>query len=267
MRLSKICIAVVVATTSASQAWGHGFQTSLNVDGSGNPLSFSPASQAQYLNTSDAPAPYSNLFFDTWSSAPKTDSLGTPGTYYQTNDGFVQTAGPWPLYTSATFNVISPLLFSNGSGPAVPASAGTQLYIADRYPNNSDGNHPGASAGAITVTGSSSLTAGFQVSLYDTHELTKDLFLAAGTTQTYGEYGFAYDITVHFANGTVLTSGPLVDIFALNDPNLAGGAFSSASASLQSAATLALYQAAVPEPSSIVLLGAGAGAAGVIAHA
>ena len=106
------------------------------------------------------------------------------------------------------------------------------------------------------MNGNTPFYSGFGVSLYDHHELEKDLYLAPSSTQTYGEYGFAFDVTVHFANGTTLTSAPMVDVFALSDPNL-GDFADNAPLAQQDIATLGIYNAAVgvPEPSSLVLAG------------
>ncbi len=189
---------------------------------------------------------------------------GSLGTY----EGFTQTAGPWLPYT-ATFNIISPLYYSDGTGgPAVPATTGTYLHIYDRYAGNPDpvtDPHPGASSGDIYVNGSTSFYSGFGVSLYDFHELEKDLYIAPGSTQTYGEYGFAFDVIVHFTDGVTLNEGPLVDMFATDtttDPDNPGGFATFASDSQQDVATQAVYNAvmAAPEPSSLVLAALGAAA-------
>jgi hypothetical protein len=163
-----------------------------------------------------------------------------------------------------TFNIISPLYFSDGTGPAVFASAGTQLHIFDLWAGNPaplTDPHPGASLGDLYVDGAAAFYPGFGVSLYDAHELEKDVYLAANSTQTYGEYGFAFDVTVHFAGGQTVNSGPLVDVFALDittDPANPGGFATFAPFAQQDLATQALYNAAVgvPEPSSGILLGA-----------
>ncbi len=116
--------------------------------------------------------------------------------------------------------------------------------------------HPGAAFGTATITGQSSFEAGYGVSLYDTHEMEKDLYVGSGPT--YGEYGFAFDITVHFSDGVTLTTEPLVDIFAIADPSYGNFALNAPSA-VQDAATLAIYNAAtgVPEPSSLLLAALG----------
>src|SRR5208283_4215500 len=112
--------------------------------------------------------------------------------------------GPYLPYT-ATFNVVSPLYYSNGigcgvnqTGPVVaqPASAGTFLNIYDLWVG--DPGHPGASSGTVSVNGTTSFASGFGVSLTDPHELAHDLYLSSTSTQTYGEYGFAYTVTVQF---------------------------------------------------------------------
>ena len=141
--------------------------------------------------------------------------------------GFAQTAGPFLPYT-ATYNVISPLYFSNGAGQCArtirswrrPRPAGTYIDMYDLWAGNPEpvaDPHPGAAFGDVYITGQSSFEAGYGVSLYDTHEMEKDLYIGSGPT--YGEYGFAFDIVVHFADGVTLTSGPLVNVFAISDPN------------------------------------------------
>jgi len=141
-----------------------------------------------------------------------------------------------------------------------PTAAGVSLNIVERFPGNAPNgasnatNHPGAAttaAGLTTISGSTGIVPGFQISLADTHELAKDLILG-GSTQT-GEYGFAYTVTVQYHNGPVLTTGPLVDIYALTDPGLTGGSFANFTTATQDAATLQIYTAAVPEPSSAFL--------------
>ena len=202
----------LVAMTIAHDAWGHGFDLSVNYNASGNPVSFTAASAQPILDQNGVTAGPNNLFLDAFDGTPNAD--GSYGTY----EGFAQTAGPWLPYT-ATFNITSRLYFSDGSGAAAAASTGTQLHIFDRWAGNPDpvnNPHPGASPGDIFVNGTTSSYPGFGVSLYDFHELEKDLYLAAGSTQTYGEYGFAFNVTVHFADGITLTTGPLVDVFALD---------------------------------------------------
>ena len=88
------------------------------------------------------------------------------------------------------------------------------------------------------------------MSLTDFHELEKDLYIAAGSSQVDGEYGFAFNVTATFANGTV-TTGPLVDVFATDiGPNGGFATFADPFA-VQDPATLAIYNAAVPEPSAL----------------
>lgn len=265
-------LALLLSCGLTLSAYGHGILIS-EIDSSGVPIALNPASQNQVLDSGGTVAPYTNLFWDTFPNATKPDSLFTegslvstprssPGTYYPSNDGGPSTSGPFSLYDSVTFTVISPLLYSNG-GAAVPAAAGVSLNIIERFPGNAPNgasnatNHPGAAttaAGLITISGGTNIVPGFSISLFDTHELAKDLILG-GSTAT-GEYGFAYEVTVHYHNGTTLSTGPLVDIYALTDPALTGGSFTTFPLATQDAATLAIYRAAVPEPSAMALAGA-----------
>ena len=74
-----------------------------------------------------------------------------------------------------------------------------------------------------------------------------------------GEYGFAFNVTATFANGTVTTPA-LVDVFA-TDIGAGGGFATNADPfTVQDPATLAIYNAAVPEPSALSL-----GAIGILA--
>ena len=132
MRSIAKCIIDLLTLTMAHNAWGHGFDLSVNYDGSGNPVSFTAAS-AQPVLDQDGPTPGpANLFLDAFAQTPNPD--GSLGTY----EGFTQTAGPWLPYT-ASFNIISPLYFSDGTGgPATPATDGTYLHIYDRYAGNPD---------------------------------------------------------------------------------------------------------------------------------
>jgi hypothetical protein len=255
MRIMKTSIFAMILSTLARPAWGHGFD--LSVDAYTNPNSFIVASAQPVLDndpTNPTRGP-NNLFLDQFDGTPNGDGS------YPTLEGFAQTSGPFP-FTSATFNVVSPLFFSDGTGPAVPASTGTHLHIYDLWAGNPDpvnNPHPGASFGDVYVNGTTPFYSGFGVSLFDQHELEKDLHLAAGSTQTYGEYGFAFDVTVHFSNGTTLTTGPLVDVFALNittDPLNPGGFATFASFAQQDAATQAIFSA-VPEPSALLLAAIG----------
>ena len=101
------------------------------------------------------------------------------------------------------------------------------------------------------MTGTTSFAAGFGVSLYDPHEIEHDLYLSSTSTQTYGEYGFAYTVTIHFpSTGATLTTVPLVDVYALSDPNL-GDFPDNAGYLQQDAASVAIFQAATrSEPPS-----------------
>ena len=141
-----------------------------------------------------------------------------------------------------------------GPAAAEPASAGSFMTVFNR----DVGIFPGASTGTVTLSGTTSFAAGYGISLDDPHELQKNLYIAANSTQTYGEYGFAYDITVAFSGGQTLTTGPLVDVFALSDPNFGGGDFSDyAPVIQQDEATLAIYNAAIKTPATWTTSGSG----------
>jgi len=254
------CYVILIAMLAVSRVYGHGF--GLSVDSYGNPTTLIAASEVPFFDNdpvSPLPGP-ANLFLDAFDGDPNGDGS------YPTDEGFAQTSGPFPFYTSATYRVISPLFFSDGTGPAVPASAGTQVHIYNLWAGDPDpvnNPHPGAAFGDVYVGGAASPNSGYGVSLYDFHELEKDLYLGAGSTQTDGEYGFAFTVTVHFAGGQIVTTGPLVDVFATDittDPDNPGGFATFAPPALQDAATQAIYNAVVPEPSTIVLAGVASGA-------
>jgi hypothetical protein len=248
----------VALPASAEQLFAHGFELLVNSDSSGNPTSITVVSNQPVLDQDNVTAGPSNLFLDTFFLQTGGTNAGQIGTY----EGGPQIVGSAPPWSNASFTIVSPLYYSDGTGTgAVPASAGTYLQFFDRFPNNSDGNHPGASNGMFNLTGSAA-TGGFGISLDDFHEAEKDLFLGAGSTQTNGEYGYAFDVTVPFTNGPPLTVGPLIDVFATgttSDPDNPGG-FSLVPDSQQDAATLQIYDAAmavVPEPSTVLLASAG----------
>jgi hypothetical protein len=183
---------------------------------------------------------------------------------YGTYEGFAVPFNYDVPFTDATFTILTPLMFVGSNAVAAPASAGTSMQVYDWFAGNSDGNHPGAGSGVVTISGTSTVTpSGITVSLTDFHELEKDLILGPGSTQTYGEYGFAFDVTIPFSTGTV-TTPPLVDLFAIADPAL-GDYCDNAPDSIQDPATLNLYNAlessalsAVPEPPTTLLAVVGA---------
>ena len=179
------------------------------------------------------PAP-SNLFMESFSGTPNSNGS------YSVIHGGAQTAGSFPPYT-ASVNIVSPLYFADGSSiAATPAPGGTYINMSDRYV----GQYPGASPGNVLITGQSMFEPGIGISLFDAHELEKDLFIGSGPT--YGEYGFVMDITVKFTSGITLTTGPLVDVFAVSDPNFGDFADNALSAQ-QDAATKAIYRAAMAD--------------------
>ncbi|MGO9110928.1 MAG: autotransporter-associated beta strand repeat-containing protein [Thermoguttaceae bacterium] len=251
MRNIFLSILLVSASAFADLAWGHGFE--LQVNSYSNPTELSVFSQEGYFNNlffgtspENGVSP-ENMFIEEFSAAP---TYGTMGTYYSMVHGFAATSGPYLPYT-ATFNVVSPLYYSNGIGCGVnqtgpvlaqPASAGTFLNLYDLWVG--DPGHPGASSGTVSVSGTTPFASGFGVSLTDPHELTHDLYLSSTSTQTYGEYGFAYTVTVHFpSTDATLTTVPLVDVYAISDANL-GDFPDNASYTQQDAASVSIFQAA-----------------------
>ena len=221
-----LSIIAIVLCVFPTLAWGHGFGVA--VSPYADPTTSSVFSEEGYFNNDfygtspeNGVSP-ENMFIEEFSATP---TSGTMGTYYSVIHGFAATSGPYLPYT-ATFNVVSPLYCSNGVGCGVnptglvvaqPAGAGTFMNIYDR----DIGLYPGASPGNVIVTGTTSFAAGFGVSLYDPHELEHDLYLSPTSSQTYGEYGFAYTVTINFpSTGATLTTVPLVDVYALSDPSL-----------------------------------------------
>ncbi|HTU26846.1 MAG TPA: PEP-CTERM sorting domain-containing protein [Pirellulales bacterium] len=269
MKILRSVIALVAISANAAIAFGHGFSLSVNYNNSFTPVSLTAASQEGFFDTQQVTAAPTNMFIEEFSSA----ETGSAGTYMPVIHGFVQTAGPWLPYT-ATYNVISPLYFSDGTinGPhntvvATEAPVGTYIDMYDLWAGNPEPTldpHPGAAFGDVYITGQSSFEAGYGVSLYDTHEMEKDLYIGSG--DAYGEYGFAFDIVVHFSDGVTLASAPLVNVFATSDPNY-GDFAENASYQQQDAASEAIYQAvmaaAAPEPSSLSLVAIAAGLLGL----
>ena len=154
--------------------------------------------------------------------------------------------GTWPpgnisglptIGWTATFNVITPLYFSSGSGGAVAATSGTYVEMFDA--DIGSPSYSPTSPGYVNINGATGFYSGFQVSLQDPHELDKELVLASSSTQTNGEYGFAYDVTVTFNNGQTVTTGPLVDVYATANFNPSVGD------TIQDAATNAIFNAAL----------------------
>jgi hypothetical protein len=248
MRVKSSLIVLLTVIASATSARGHGFSLyATSVNGSGTPTAIGATSEAAILDQDAVTAGPSNLFLDQFSGTP---SVGASGTYYSTVEGFAaQSWGSQPAYT-ATYNVLTPLYFAdgvgNGAAPAVATLApkGTYLDIYNLYVG--DPGHPGASAGDVFVNGTNSFYPGPGVSLLDFHELEKDLYIGSGPS--YGEYGFAFNVTVRFAGGLTVTTGPLIDAFAVSDSNL-GNFAANAPDAQQDAATLAIYKAGMADVS------------------
>ncbi|HEV2969474.1 MAG TPA: hypothetical protein VGY55_05735 [Pirellulales bacterium] len=235
--------AILVAT--ANCAWGHGFGLSLESDSQGNAVVIAPASESTILDGNGNAIGPQNLFVSAFSGTASSD--GSYGVIH----GFAYATGAWPSYT-ATYNILSPLFFSDGTGTGptatVPASSGTYMAVYDR----DVGLYPGAAPGTVQFTGGIAgvgpFVPGYGVSLFDPHELQKKLYFGAASTQYYGEYGFSYEVSVTLAGGQKLTTGPLIDVFATDIGT--SGFYSNAPILQQNAATMAIYSAAIAVPES-----------------
>ncbi len=251
----------------AERLFAHGFSLSVNTDVSGKPTSVTAASNQPVLDQDTDPNDPNgpdNLFLDTFFIQTGGSNSGGQGTF----EGGPQIVGPAPPWTNAYFTVLSPLYYSDGTGTAAaPATNGTYLQLYDLEV----GAYPGATNGVANLTGTAATTPGFGISVQYYHEIEKDLHLALVSSQTNGEYGFAFDVTIPFIDGVTLTTGPLVEVFATgtsDDPNsTASTGFGLEPDAQQDAATLQVYDsvmAAVPEPSTTVLAAAGAMLLGMI---
>jgi hypothetical protein len=248
---------------------------------------YPPAGQGGPPNATPAPSNW-NIFTDAFDSTPTVGNGGA--NYYGTVEGFValesnpynSNIGAYGIQ-SAMFNLLSPLYFADGNGSAaVPASNGTYLEFsvnpdptyAGETPTaplagpSSESPPPAGESGLAVITGNSSFVPGFAVSGSIYHELLKELYIA-GDSQTYGEYGYAFDVTYTlnvpppYGGGTVtLTTPPMVDVFGLTDPDL-GDYGDDAPYQQQDFATSQIFNAAmasaqaVPEPSTFLLGGIG----------
>jgi hypothetical protein len=259
--LLLLCFAIVSAATRLS---AHGFDVFVN--NFFDPTVLTVQSNQPVLDNTDNPAPGpNNLFTDEFGAAANIGNGGA--SYYSTVEGFAAlnpgTQGA-PGISSATFTITSPLFYSDGSGTrAVSASAGTYLEIYDvAYGLEPGASKPPSQGGpSIDLMGTTASLAGFPVSLSYYHELEKDLYIAPGSTQTYGEYGFAFDATITFSDGNTVTTPTMVDVFALTDPTLPNGDFGDdAPQALQDNATQLIYNAVtaapVPEPTTFLLAAA-----------
>ena len=240
-----IVVCLLAVAIAGERAWGHGFDLSLGKDSQNNTVVIIPSSESTFLNSSGVAVGPQNLFIDGFSGTPVSSGIFA-GSYLVVH-GFADAVNSWPAYV-ATYNILSPLYFSDGTttGPAVVAGAGTSVAVTNR----DAGALPGSVAGTLTLSGTSSFQAGYGVSLLDPHELGTFLFLAANSNQTYGEFGFSYEVSVTLTGtGQTLTTGPLVDVFA-TDIGSSGGFKTFAAQSQQNTASLDIYNAAIAIPDS-----------------
>jgi autotransporter-associated beta strand protein len=214
-KLSTLMFLLSLITISRS-VWGHGFPLYISPDETtigtsaeeplqGNDQVFSAA--FSYSNLSDHTSPldtdHGNPFVG---SDPVGD--GVPG------------YNVFPAGTSFTYNLASALYFSNG-GTAVPA------YVDPTNPAHVS-NLPDASVALVFANVNyanpplyslygNQLPASFSIQAnQDGHELDKELFHWA-SSQGNGVYGFAFTVTATLPDSTIVTSAPLVDVFASPD--------------------------------------------------
>ena len=267
----------------AAQAEGHGFSLSVNYNANFTPLSLTASSQEPYLDQHDFAAGPNNLFLGASAAA----SSGRQWRVFSGDSWFRTNRGCLPSLHGYLQHRKSFVLLERHGRPASGAGHDRNLrrYVGP-LGRQSRPEHEPPSRRCIRRflyqwhrhdLFARASTAPFGVSLYDTHEMEKDLYIGSGAT--YGEYGFAFNVTVHFSDGVTLNTGPLVDVFAISDPNYFDFA-DNASIALQDSATQAIYNAAnaaiywpfrvvlqdaathpintivtaVPEPSSVILL-------------
>ncbi len=262
MKMSFTALLAIALAAADGRVFAHGFALYENVNGSGNVTGVTVVSNQPVLDQDNTLAGPNNLFLDNFLIQSGGSNAGDMGTY----EGSPQIAYGSVGWSNAYFTIVSPLFYSDGTGTAAAAAVpGTKLNFFDLFPNNSDGLHPGASAGDFNLTGSAA-TGGFGISLYDFHEVEKDLILSPTSSQTYGEYAYAFDVTIPFSDGSTYTVGPLVDVFGTEtDPDNPVD-FSDAPDAQQDVATQQVYDSvmvAVPEPSALALASAAAAVFGV----
>ncbi len=225
LTIRNLAIALVTLA-SAAPAFGHGFALSLN----GNLLS---ATSNDFPGNANA-----NLFL--------AELALSSGELRSTHGG----AGSSLFGTgkSLSFDVYSPLLYSDGAGlPAAPAVDGVSMLIESQN-----------LFGSITVDGSGTFTAGYQVSGNSSHEFRWTLDSLGALPE--GVYGLAYKVKGGPAGGGAYDPTNLLVVTYMT-PNFFPGNDPLAPDSPLSLATAAIYEAAtnpVPEPSTWALLGLGA---------
>ncbi len=151
---------------------------------------------------------------------------------------------------SLSFDVYSPLFYSNGSGdPAEPAADGISMIIDSQ-------NFIGSS---ITVDGTTNFVSGYQITGNSSHEFRWTL-TSDSTTLPQGIYGLAYKVSGGPLAGGSYDPSPLL-VVTFSTPGFDLGFDPLAPDSPLSLANAAIFAAAtnpVPEPSTCVLFGLGA---------
>ena len=224
MRFVRMMILAALVAVSAESAFGHGFSLSLQ----GNALS---------ATSNDFPGNGNPHLFLT-----ELQSLG--GQLRSTHGG----AGSSLFGSGKTlsFDVFTPLLYSNGGVPADVAPLGAEMTIESAN-----------LTGSITIDRDSLFTAGYAITGNSSHEFLWTLVSSGALPE--GVYGVGYRVKGGPAAGGAYDPSPLL-VATFMTPGFFPGNDPLAPDSPLSLATGAIYQAAinVPEPSTWALLGLGA---------
>ncbi len=209
----------VVASTTGSQAFAHGFR----IDIVGNKL---------VLNSDDPTAGSNSIY--------KVQALLGPAAFRSTDHPGFDVESGFSSGESISFDVLGPLWYSTGGAP-VHSLAGVNMVITPQ-----DITIPGS----VTVTGTSGVQTGFLIGVFDgsalgayEHQNNYEIDVPGGVP--IGAYALAMRLTgTNAAHQAFLPSDPFVAVF---NNGLAIGGFPAVANQLYTAAL------PVPEPSSLVL--------------
>ncbi len=227
MRKFLFGISFLALAATAADAWAHGF--SLSLAGS----QITPSSEAPLDGYPDL-----NIFYDQFGDPNPDGSIGSIEGFAFGDFSFGTPGTP-----TFTFDIVSPLLYSNG-GAAVPAFVDPSHTDHGSSPDPSDQStyveiyDRLQASPTIYLYGNDPSLGGFDVKGTDPHELQKLLF---NYSQGDGVYGFAFTFTASYPGGLTVTSPPLLDTWATAD-------FTGAPVGQQTDAVLAIYNAAIPVP-------------------
>lgn len=217
MKKLTLALLLMFVATSANQALAHGFRVSV-VGGKLEMVSEDP--------TAGGLAIY------------KVQSLLGPATFKSSDHPGYEAETGFSSGAEVSFNVLGPLLYSTGVGSAVASPVDMLISPQDFL-----------ISGSVTVTGSSGFQSGFLIGEYSggslgefEHQLNYAISVPGGVP--LGVYALSMQLTGVDALGQPYTaSDPFVAVFNNGMP-------------VQSLPAIAadLYNVAVPEPSSVVLL-------------